>query len=70
MAADNKTTTLKFESNSGVLLHPNYWLVGVDYEDKKANESEDINDDEQNLHKYDIKNMKYWMQKNILNKAE
>ena len=34
MAADNKTTTLKFENKSGVLLNPNYWLVGVDYEDK------------------------------------
>ena len=47
MAEDNKTTTLKFEINkSGVLLHPNYWLAGVNYEDKNTNESEDINNDE------------------------
>ena len=31
MAADNKITTLKFENKLGVLLHPNYWLAGVDY---------------------------------------
>ena len=30
MAAENKTTTLKFEKKSGVLLHTNYWLSGVD----------------------------------------
>ena len=48
MAADNKTTTLNFENKSGVLLHPNYWLIGVDYEDKNANEIKDINDDETN----------------------
>ena len=46
MASDNKTTTLKFEIKSGVLLHDNYWLVGVDYEDKNVNESKDIKDDE------------------------
>ena len=37
-----------------MLLHPNYWLVGLDYEDKNANESNHTNDDEQNSHKYDI----------------
>ena len=37
MAADNKITTLKFENKSEVLLHPNCWLAGVDYEDKNAN---------------------------------
>ena len=47
MAADNKTTTLKFENKLGVVLHPKYWLTGVDYEDKNANRSEDINNDEQ-----------------------
>ena len=46
--ANNKITTLKFENKSEVLLHTNYWLTGVDYEDTKSNESEDINDDEQN----------------------
>ena len=46
MAADIKTTTLTFENKSGVLLNPNYWLSGVDYEDKNVNESEDIHDDE------------------------
>ena len=55
MAADNKITTLKFENKSGVLLHPNYWMAGVDYEDKNANRIEDINNDEQNSHKDDIK---------------
>ena len=55
MAADNKITTLKFENKSGVLLNPNYWLVGVDYEDKNANESEDMHDDEQSSYKDDIK---------------
>ena len=54
MAADNKTTTLKFEIKSGVLSHDNYWLVGVDYEDKNENESEDINDNEKNSHRDDI----------------
>ena len=34
MAADDKMTKLKFENKSGVLLHPNGWLIGVDYEDK------------------------------------
>ena len=48
MAADNKITTAKFENKSGVLLHPNYWLAGVDYEYKNTKKSEDINDDEQN----------------------
>ena len=33
MAVDNKITTLKFENKSGLLLHPNYWLAGVDYEE-------------------------------------
>ena len=47
MAVDNKITTLKFENKSGVLLHPNFSLAGVDDEDKNANKSEDINDDEQ-----------------------
>ena len=46
--SDNKITTLKFENKSGVLLHPIYWLTGVDYEDKNANESKDINYDEKN----------------------
>ena len=55
MSADNKITTLKFENKSGVLLHPNYWLSGVDYEDKNVNENKDTNDDEQNSHKYDTK---------------
>ena len=48
MAAENKTTTLKFENRSGVLFHPNYFLAGVDYEDKNANKIKDINNDEQN----------------------
>ena len=48
MEADNKITTLKFENKSGVLLHPNYYLAGVDYEDKNANKNEDINNDEKN----------------------
>ena len=55
MAAENKITTLKFEKKSGVLLHSNYWLAGVDNEDKNANESEDINYGENNSHKDDIK---------------
>ena len=47
MAADNKTTTLKFEIKSGVLLN----LAGVDYEDNNVNESKDIHDDEKYSHK-------------------
>ena len=39
MAEDNKITTLRFEKKSGVLLNPNYWLAGVDYEDKNSNVS-------------------------------
>ena len=54
MAADIKITTLTFENKSGVLLNPNYWLAGVDYEDKNVNESEDTNDDEKHSHKDDI----------------
>ena len=45
MVADNKITTIKFENKSGVLLHPNYWLAGVDYKTKNTNDSEDTNDD-------------------------
>ena len=52
--ADNSNTTLKFEKNSGVLLNTNYCLTGVDYEDKNANKSEGINNNEQNSHKDDI----------------
>ena len=48
MAADNKITNIKFENNSGVLLNTNYIMAGVDYEDKNANESEDINNIKQN----------------------
>ena len=55
MAEDNKITNLKFENKSGELLHTNYWLAGVDYEDKNANKSKEIHDDEQNSHKDDIK---------------
>ena len=47
MVADNKITTIKFENKSGVLLHPNYWLAGVDYKTKNTNDSEDTNDDKQ-----------------------
>ena len=46
MAVDNKITTIKFENKSVVLLNTNYWLAGVDYEDKNVNESKDIHDDE------------------------
>ena len=45
MAEDNKITNIRFENKSGVLLHPNYWLEGVDYEYKNVNESKDINYD-------------------------
>ena len=38
-----------------MLLNPNYWLAGVDYEDINWNKSSDKNDDENNSHKYDIK---------------
>ena len=31
--------------------YPNYWLAEVDHEDKNANKSEDMNDDEQYQHK-------------------
>ena len=48
MAEDNKITNLKFENKSGLLLYSNYWLAGVDYEDKNANKREYINNDEQN----------------------
>ena len=48
LSEDNKTTNLKFENKPGMLLYPNYWLAGVDYADKNANEREDINDDEEN----------------------
>ena len=70
MEADNKVTTLKFENKSGVLLHPNYCLVGVDYEDKNANESEDTNNDKKNHTKMTLNVMKEWMHKNIVNHAE
>ena len=46
--------TLKFENNSGVLLHTNYCLSGLEYEDKEANKKH-IYDDEQNAHKGHIK---------------
>ena len=48
MAADNKITNFNFENKVGVLFHPKCWLAGVDYKDKNANESEDINNDENN----------------------
>ena len=48
MAAENKSTTLKFENKSVVLLHPNYLLAIVDYEDENSNEFKYINNDEQN----------------------
>ena len=54
MVEDNKITTLKFENKSRVLLHPNYCLAGVNYEDTNLSKSEDTKDDEQNSHKYDI----------------
>ena len=47
MAADNKNTTLKFENKSGVLLHPNCWLVGVEMKINMQKKIKDINDDEQ-----------------------
>ena len=55
MAARNKITDLKFENKSGVLLNINYWLTGVDYEDKNSNEIKDTHDDENKSHKYYIK---------------
>ena len=48
VAPDNVITTIKFENRSGVLLHTNYCLAGVDYKDTNENKREDINDDEQN----------------------
>ena len=48
MVSENKTTTLKFENKSRVLLKPNYWLEVVDYQDKNANKSEEIKNYEQN----------------------
>ena len=53
ISADNKITALKFENKPGVVLNPNYWLAGVDYEDKNVNESKATNDDEPNSLKYD-----------------
>ena len=70
MAVDNKITTLKFENKLGVLLNPNYWLVGVDHEDKNVNESEDANDDGKIHTNMTPKNMKEWMQKSIVNESE
>ena len=43
ISADNKIMTLKFKNNSRMLLHPNYFLGGVYYQDKNANEKENIN---------------------------
>ena len=40
MASDNENRTFMFEKKSRVLFYPNYWLAGVDYEDKNANERE------------------------------
>ena len=34
MSADNKITTLYFETKSGVLLNPNDCLAGLNYEDE------------------------------------
>ena len=48
MALENIITIFKSENKSGVLLNPNYWLAGVNYEDKNANESEDINNNGKN----------------------
>ena len=48
MTEDNKIATLKLENKSGLLFHPNYWLIVVDYEDKNSNGSEDINNNEKN----------------------
>ena len=69
MSEDNKTTTLNFEKKSGVLLHPNYWLAGVDYEDKmgiKAKIQTIMNIIHTNI---TSNNMKGYMQKKIINKA-
>ena len=70
MAADNKTTTLKFENKSGVFLNPNYWLTEVYYKYKmriKANIYTMMN----KIHtKMTSKKMKEWMHKNILNKEK
>ena len=49
MAADNKITTLKFENKLGVLLHPNYWLAGVDYKEKNEAQREHGSDARQGL---------------------
>ena len=37
-----------------MLLHLNYVLSEVDYEDKNMNKNEDINNEEQDSHKDDI----------------
>ena len=38
-----------------MLLHPNYWLVVSDYEDKNVNKIKDIKNYEQDSYKYEIK---------------
>ena len=55
ITADEKIMTLNFENYSRVLLHPNDRLTGVDYEDKNANENENVNYDEKGPQKDDIK---------------
>ena len=44
MSAEDKIMTFKFENRSGMLLHTNDWLAGVDYEDENENKDKNINE--------------------------
>ena len=46
MSAEDKIMTFKFENRSGMLLHTNDWLAGVDYEDSNENKDKNINGNE------------------------
>ena len=70
MAADNKIIVLHFENKSGVLLYTNYWLAGVDYEDKNSNESRYINYDKKIHIRMTSNKIREWMQKNYMKMQE
>ena len=48
MSAEDKVMTINLDKMSGVLLHSDDWLEGVDYEYEIENEDENINKNEHN----------------------
>ena len=70
MASDNENRTFMFEKKSRVLFYPNYWLAGVDYEDKNSNESRYINYDKKIHIRMTSNKIREWMQKNYMKMQE